>query len=75
MMGVKLGSVPVERMLNSCWKAWIPTLEENDYGLMMIFKRKKKKRSIVIKKRFETVERAYQFAYEWLEQHWHEYEN
>lgn len=67
MAGTKLGMTPIEYRVAPFWTAWIPLLDNGNYGLMMIFKplHDKGKRSIVIREEFYSPEEAHEFAVEW----------
>ena len=63
----KLGMTPIEHWVTNRWKAWIPLLENEKYGLMMCYEVgfKRDHRKVVLREEFDTPEDARQFAAEW----------
>jgi hypothetical protein len=68
MAGTKLGMIPLEIRVEKYWFAWIPLLDNEQYGLMMIsdVPGLKNQRHIVIREYFDTPEAARVYADQWV---------
>ena len=67
MAGTKLGMTPIEYPVAGSWTAWIPLLENDKYGLMMVYcpGRQKDRRNFVLREEFDTPQAAHEFARKW----------